>query len=192
MFIQEFINIKNKCLFCEGKMVPTLEKLSPASAINKVLKINNHYKKGYFNFRALSNNPPVTAEIDCITGEVDFKYPGSNDKVIDITKAFISASFNNYSAHVQVSCSNKKCDTYYYYVSTNMKIINNLVTGIDLSWESFNFEDSWVQNDWTEKKTKIFSTKNSEISPIIIDLIEFDSMPVEKLYKRIKTIIAFS
>ena len=173
-------------------MVPMLDKLSPTSTINKALKINNHYKNGYFSFRALSNYPPVIGKIDCITGEVDFKYANSNDKVIDITTALISASFNNYSAHVQVSCDNKKCDTNYYYISTNMQIINNIVNGVDLSWESFNFKDSWVQNDWIEKKTKIFSTDNPEINPIVIDLIDFNSMPTEKLYNRIKTIIAFS
>lgn len=192
MFINEFVNLRKECLFCGGKMVTSLEKLSPVSSIHKVLNINNKYKNDCFEFRSLSNNPPVIANIDGITHNVTFNYSSTKDKVIDITKAMLSAAFNSYYPHVQVSCDNKKCDTNYYYISTDLTIINEMIASINLSWESFNYKNSWIQNDWITKKTKIFSTENPEISPIEIDLIPFDSVDSDKFYNRIKTIITFS
>jgi len=58
--------------------------------------------------------------------------------------------------------------------------------------ECFNIPKLWIQNDWINKRTKIFSTKEPDILPIETSLIIFSKTEKDKLINKIKTIVNFS
>jgi hypothetical protein len=189
--IKEFISFRSYCIFCNKALVPTLHYLKPVSNFSLHLKVTGIYKRGYFEFKS-KGIQSILGKINCQTNKISYKYEDYADEIDDSTVInMMNHALYAHCPHIEVLCENTDCHSY-YYSSTNLNITDGIIEPFDMSWESFNMGHSWVQNDWSENKTKIYSTENPDAQAIEYDLIPFDSMPKEKLFKRIKTIITFS
>jgi hypothetical protein len=188
--IQEFVDYKKKCVFCKNDLYPTL-----CQGVADKLKIYNPYKNGKISFKiknGRSGYPNIMGTIDGSTGEIKHRYEGADEFIHDfVIESIVFNTLRRNFIHMELSCDRDDC-CHYYLTSSNLTIFNSKIGSFNLSWESFNVNSSWVQNDWAENKTKIYSTENVEAVPIELDLIPFDSVPKEKLLKKIQTIITFS
>jgi len=148
-------------------------------------------------------NIDIMASVNIHTNNVIFDVPPSFYEDV-ISKPKLIDIFEGLMPHVQLRCVNKNCNMNYYSCSDNLKCVcPSWHTGY-LDWsnikiepffeyyESCNVDKFWVQNDIIYGVTRIISTANSQLNPIVIAPIDFNAFDKDKLKNRIMTIVTFS
>jgi hypothetical protein len=193
--IEEFINLKDRCIFCYLPLKPILTNFIGHE--NGIPVITSKLNDKNFVFRIKYDSPSKNINV---IGNIDIK---SNDVTFCVVpdhpfSAFtmlhqIIETFEDLSPHVELRCVNKKCKNNYYISSSVFKVIEDRkIRSFLLYMECFNVDRLWVQNDWISRNTYIYSENNVDAEPLKVPFINFQSMDACKLLTRIKTIVTFS
>ena len=203
--IKSFTEIRRTCPFCQRELVITMTNFTEARSGDVIMSF---MKDGLFEFKirnAPSNDLEIKAHVIVNTqyNTVSFKIDGSIDnELLDtelIYNQLVRTFFDDLKMHVEVVCNNSDCDTGYYFAS--LPLYTKALSGKggvfqffnpELYMEAFSFKKFWVQNDWDENKLRVFNKEKSDSIPIEFNIIEFDSLPKEKLIHRITTMVNFS
>ena len=198
--INDFIQFKQKCVFCKSQLVPLLS-VFEIPGFN--YKIKND--KFIFDIKYTSANQNINAigSLDVNTNELKFDIIPTEDNILYTD---VIPIFERLKPHAQLCCNNKKCGMNYYCCS-NPFICEQAssrwgghyynysdytrIKPFGIYYEACNIGKYWVQNDIIIRKTKIISTTNPSSDPIIISPINFESLGKDKLKTRVLTIITF-
>ncbi len=180
--INEFINFRNKCIICGSKFNIYINGLFDGKNISRKSKYENDVLK--------FKNNGCEYSFNCIDNSLTMTNLNNGSSTQEAMFALFVKAYPN----IELNCNS--CNKY-SVVSRIITVSDNKVQPFKLSWESFHTDPYWVQNDWDELKTKIYSISSSvedSISdePIVVDIIPFDGLTPSQLLKKIKTIVTFS
>lgn len=186
--LNDFISFRKECIFCNKLLTPILTNFVGANRGLKISDINVPLTGDNFVFKLVFHTPSVSIDEECSINIYTNEFmAGRNLNFSD---------FHHLGPHLELQCRNIKCKNNYYISSSiftakshdDKHHINDLI--VDM--ECFNIPKFWVQNDHISNLTKIFSTKNPDLSPVEIPLILLNSIEKDKLINKIKTAINFS
>ena len=190
-YIEEFLNIRQKCCFCNIKLdfifTNHFGVARPAIPLIKCHIINDEF---IFRFKYDSFNLNIDSLIAVNVKTNSICYPGNRFEIVK--------KLQELSPHVELQCINKKCKMNYYLSSSSFKIYETnigkyVIEPFRLEWEAFNVSKYWVKNDYPNKTTDIFSTTDDfNHKPIIMPLIDLQSMSGDKIKNKILTVVTFS
>lgn len=194
--IEEFASIRECCLFCNTKLkfvfTTTLGISKPEIPLIKAGCIDNKFKFNlYYNSASIDVNAKVI--IDAKTNEVFFD-PDTPSCMI---------ALEGLSPHLELQCLNKKCKMNYYLCSSDINLVISFdteepnlhytINPVRLEWECFNVSKFWVKNDYAHKTTDIYSTVDDfDHKPIMMPMLDFQSMDSDKIANKILTMVNFS
>lgn len=188
--LNDFISFRKECVFCNKTLIPILTNFVGANRGLKISDINVPLTKNNFVFKLKIHSTSMSIEEDCS---------------INIhTNEFITGCDLNFSdfqclgPHIELQCRNISCK-YNYYLSSSIlssKLQDNCnkqyINTVIVDMECCNIPKFWIQNDYVDHLTRIFSTKESGVSPIETSFIIFNKLEKDKLINKIKTIVNFS
>lgn len=194
--IAEFIKCKERCFFCDGAL-----------------------KYRLTNFMGVANDLPIinapiidntiSFPVDCTTASFDLKAEGKIDirtnalvfllkehGTPSIDDLLAKNTFLSFKPHIQLYCSSKQCKHQYTIASDTFKAgqikHGYLILPFKLYYESFVSGSLWIQNDYIQHKTNIFTRNKPDADPITSSLLDFEAMGKTKLLTRVKTLVVFS
>lgn len=198
--IYDFIHAKEKCVFCNSKLIPTFTNFSGYNKYVPVIKSRLTGSNFDFQINYITSDIQLKADVrvDVTNNMLQFEVLEScwedivsPEKVIEV--------FESFKPHIELSCENKHCLMNYYLCSNIFRCDRDHVFAnhayikpFMLYWESCNIGKFWVQNDWIHGATNIISTVHPELSPMEVPMIDFSSFNEETLKTRISTILTFS
>lgn len=189
--IEEFASIRNQCLFCDSKMkfvfTTTLGIAKPSIPL-----IKSKWKDNTFSFEfiynSISTNVNTKVFIDTRNNKVKF----------DSNPSIALIALESLSTHVELQCPNKKCKMNYYLCSSVFKFnvdedLDYCIGPFRLDWECFNVSKFWIKNDYPNKTTDIYSTVDDfDHKPIMMPILDFQTMDSDKIANKILTMVNFS
>jgi hypothetical protein len=161
--------------------------------INDCFKLNIVYNSATVNLN-------VNATIDGHTNFLIFDKPLVETYGDSIVNRDAISIFLRFRPHIQLYCSSRKCGIKYYLSSqvfSNATIVEGekstyRLSPIQMYMECLSTSGYWVQNDFINSETNIYSINKPESPPIVSDLLNFKAMGKEKTLNRINTLITFS
>lgn len=193
-FIEEFATIRNKCLFCDSKLkfvfTTTLGIAKPS-----IPNIKAKCKDGKFVFDLKHHTARDIVDAEVI---IDVR---TNKLTFNPYSKAAAPALESLSPHVELQCYNKKCKMNYYLCSSifHMTMSDDIfsldfeIKPFKLDWECFNISKFWVKNDYRNKTTDIYSVINDfNHKPIIMPMIDFQSLANDKIINKILTLVNFS
>lgn len=200
--IKEFIGVKDSCVFCHTKLKVVLTNFIKEPNGIPVLKAKIVDEHINFNIKHTTETYQIDADadIDIATNALEFKLISPvNLEQYALDYMVAKTAFENLKPHVELYCPNKKCKMKYHLCSNIFTMIGAgrhlgsfTIKPLSLYMESFVVDKLWVQNDWTNSSTNIYSIANSNADPIRTSIIDLESMNKEKIITRIKTLVTFS
>lgn len=197
--IEEFFNIKEKCIFCDSDLKLVLTNFIGLNE-NDLPLINSVLEDGYFNFTIdyFSKMISVFAKfsLDPKTNLMKFDLGGESA----LNTNYIKTTFENFKPHLELYCAKKSCAKKYNYsifsdvLKCEMTKEKNefIIKPFLLYSESFNLDNYWIQNDWANNKLHIFSKENIDTEPLSYELLDFGMYEKEILINKIRTFVTFS
>jgi hypothetical protein len=195
--IAEFIQVRTHCVFCQSPLVPELSNFSGANFKNIPLftaQLKNDIFEFHLKFSSYETTIDTTGYLNAITGKLEFsEYEYFGDHSHNYPNVEVEI-FTSFSPYISLNCENIECKMNYYAASDILKVRLNehIIKPLTFNWESFNYKKLWVQNDWVNMKTLIYSTNKQDSDPIKNSLIDFKDYDKEKLLTRIHTLVTFS
>jgi hypothetical protein len=208
--ISDFIKFKTDCVFCGKTLVPFLKVENSILTVgSKLLSVRSKLSEGVFVFKikytSISQHVDTFGSIDIATNLLYFDLEKSQSSLSTISYADAVAIFEGLYPQIELQCVNKQCKMNYYICSHLMSCEKasaangggyfnfgsyTRIKPFRTAFEACNVSRFWVQNDWTFKKTKIFSTKNPDADPIVVPMLEF--IPnTQKFKNKVLTFITF-
>lgn len=185
--IQEFTKFKTKCAFCNNDLKVILRDWGGIPIVNA------KYIDDSFNFHIKYNS--ISSNIDC-----DATLNCSNNVLIfsDITAAedYKLYNFTAMGLHVELYCPKRVCGLKYYISTDKLELLNiqdgiGKLKPIKLYMECFNLNKIWIQNNFQQSRTNIFSVNNPDADPIRMAMLDFRALDKEKLFNKIRTQVNF-
>jgi hypothetical protein len=177
--IEQFINIKQKCIFCHKSLRPTLSnfigvKKDSFPLLNEI--VINPIK---FLLKQTTENYNIEANtnIDINLNTISFNIIQESPTVF-IDQYIAKTAFLDLSPYIDLACHNKLCKKQYYLASNVLKIYesnnrNWQLQPLKLFIESFKVNNLLVQNDWIREETNIYSlTSNNSIKIPFLDFTQ--------------------
>jgi hypothetical protein len=199
----DFTKLKDKCLFCGGKLRVSLTNYI-GSRYNGLPVLNATIESGrfVFNIKHTTQSYHVEANgvIDILNNKLVFDIPKGSDTP-HIDERVAKQALDDLRPHIELSCDNRKCKSHYHLSSTTLDIKRSnfndniftwVISPLKLFIEGFKTHNFDVQSDQLTGHTYIFSNTNENADPIIVPIIDFDTMGADKLLNRISTIATFS
>lgn len=197
--ILDFTKIRTHCLFCNSKLVAELSNFS--GTINKDIPLYSGQldENNIFNFKlvyhSIYSSVNTVGHLNAETNNITFdEYQYTSDLFgvnieLDV--------FQELHPYIILNCENNKCKMSYYAATDILKhellsIEGAHINPVVFNWESFNYKKFWIQNDWVNMKTNIYSIMKPNVDPISYPLIDFRDYENDKLINRIKTLIVFN
>jgi hypothetical protein len=199
--IKEFIGVKDTCVFCRSKLKVVLTNFIKEPNGIPVLKAKVANEQFNFNIKHTTESYQIEADatIDIITNALQFKLISPIDlEQYALDYMVAKTAFENLKPHIELYCPNKKCKLKYHICSNIFamyagdKVGTFIIKPLSLYMESFVVDKLWVQNDWTNNSTNIYSIDKANADPIRTSFIDLESMSKEKILTRIKTLVTFS
>lgn len=211
--IREFIELKDKCVFCGSKLSPTLTNFIGHS--KQIPIINSVPRNDRFEFMLnhttiylhLKMNVSININTNVITMDIDpSSYTSEYFDRHAVSQKQAREAFESLKPHIELTCNNKNCHMEYYLCSSVLRCTNpspetgwfpnfseqSSISSFRLYWEACNVGKFWVQNDWSKGKTNIMLTSNQDAGILSFPIIDFDNFNSEKLYHRVNTLVNFS
>lgn len=189
--VEEFFNIRDKCLFCGSRLKVGLANYS--QSVNHI-PINGQFG---FHLRHTMEKFDFDADVslDIKTNNLFFTFKEEPDPYSPWQK-IAKRVFEELGPHLELSCRSKQCKMGY---SLNSEIFVCDYHGdflrikpFNLLSETFMTGKHWVMNDWISRKAIIFSQVNVEADPIKTTLLDSDVMSGDKILNRVQTLVTFS
>lgn len=191
--IEEFINFKKVCPFCEQNLIPILLNYDLSQTIpvfkGKLLDdifivdlkyvAANYFLRANYVINTQSNRIDVYVHSDSHWYEDNI----SDGQALDI--------FFSLAPHVELRCKNKKCKSNYYISSNILYNKDNKINSFSVAFESCSANEMIIHNDWKYKESLIYSKLNNTTG-IQYDFIDFDQISYDRLKTKISTIVLFS
>jgi hypothetical protein len=204
--IEDFIKIKDNCIFCDRPLMPILTNLTDHSPqlgnIKAMLYKDQQFKfrlkyerdqnEGEYNFNWHYESFDVDIYVNIKDNKFGFfLYGPAAARYEDVARAF-----ENMKPCIELFCFNPNCRMGYYIQSNYMSIGElDYIRPLGIYLEAFKTSKLWVANCYTipsPAPTWIHSVSNPNANPIEAPRIDFSSYPKGKLINRIKTIVNFS
>lgn len=178
--IKDFINSQRECIFCHYALSPILTNFLGVHRGLKISDLNSVLTNGLFMFKVEIQSSLEKLSEDCVININTNEFVSGN--------TIKASDLRCLGPHVELQCRNKQCK-YNYYVSSSIlsfklpeneskKYINQIITDM----ECFNIPKLWIQNDWINNITRIFSTKDPDIPPIEIPMIIFNKIEIGRAH----------
>jgi hypothetical protein len=206
--IEEFIKIKDKCIFCQNSLTTILTNQSINNFV-KIAELNAYVKNNKFEFVIKYDGERLNFDafisIDIIDNKFNYYIKSGNYvKKDDVARIFIGMK-----PYIELVCENGNCDMEYYLQSDCLNCYDspnaiNTIRPISLLAESFAVKDWYIYNfyhhramynayeDKQYSTTLIQSKYDPESKPLLCPRLDFEAQPKQKLIDRIKTIVVFS
>jgi hypothetical protein len=194
--IADFIKCKEKCFFCDNQLQIRLTNF--VGVVNDLPIINAPIRDNTISFpvenTTASFELKARGKIDIRTNALVFLF--KEDDTPTINDMLAKDTFLSFRPHMQLYCSSRQCK-YEYTVASNIFQASHIKHGylilpFKLYYESFVTGSLWVQNDYNQQKTHIFTRNNPDANPITVSLMNFETMGETKLLMRVKTLVVFS
>jgi hypothetical protein len=188
--IEDFIKIRDNCIFCNQKLdaiLTTYSSIGPPSNHGAILaNINSKLVDDKFNFRIKYTS--ISQNVDT-KGWIDIK----NNCHIDESSDEILSLFADMMPHIDLQCN--KCKMNYYLSGASLRFDNPpLVNPFILFAEGFNIGNLIILNTWNTQ-TNIYNKNNLTLltkSPgIQLPFIPFDSINKDVLINKVQTYATF-
>lgn len=205
--IKEFLDIKEKCAFCNEPLKPNLSCYS--SHLNTwkntptiISKFNNNNCNFDINYDSISVHIKANVSVNLDSDELSFNvdpdsyyhnnYVFCNSSIIDV--------LSHLKPYIILECNNRKCKMNYYICSNSFYIYSCLddkcfIKPFRLYYDACTIDKYWVQNDWIYNKTNILRLQKPDSDGIkipLIDLVNSKKIDKDKFCSRIRTIVTFS
>jgi len=211
--IREFIELRDKCVFCGSKLEPMLTNFIGHDKQIPIISSIPRDNKFEFSFSHttmylhLKMNISIDVDTNIISMDIDpSSYTSEYYDYKSVTQRQAIEAFESLKPHIELVCTNKHCFMEYYLCSSILRctppivdpgkfhnfIEQSSIGSFRLYWEACNVGKFWVQNDWGKERTNIISTSNPEAGAISFPIIDFENFNSEKLHHRIKTLVNFS
>jgi hypothetical protein len=199
--LAEFIQIKDKCIFCKQSLSPVLANFFVGHGRPRIPDLNVLLGQDYFKFRLKydgeSLNFNVNASVNIKDNRFSFFY--YNSDIVSSDRAVVSV-FENMRPYVELVCQNKECGINYCLQSDFLHIDvekGNHIKTTTLMLEALVVDNWWVANYYNANYptcgfTWIHSRNRPDAQAISYKRLDFESFSKEKLINRIKTIVTFS
>ena len=196
--IQDFVDHKKNCPFCEVSLIPRIiatGRTIPAKT-KEIHEINALLTNGVGRLKIRHTSPHIDINIQCSISLSDNLF--SFEENFDIHQLLeFSSVFENMYAFVYLNCENHKCPHEYYCISTVLKCYLDSqfglrVSKISLDMECFSLSQYWIWNDYLTSNAKIYRIDDHKQPPINIPFLELKDSNKDKLFNKIKTFINFS
>jgi hypothetical protein len=197
--IEDFIKIRDNCIFCDQPLIPILTNLIGNSPNIDNLKSSLHNDQFKFRLKCeetfnYNTSCPVKIDVNICINIKDnkfgfFLYGASAARYEDVARVF-----EGMKPCIELLCDNKNCGMGYYIQSNYMDINeDNYIDPLGIYLEAFTTGKLWIANCYTTfpGPTWIHSVSNPNAASIDIPRIDFSSYPKGKLVNRIKTIVNF-
>jgi|SRR6185436_17365373 len=189
--IQDLLEYKKYCSICDYPLLAILKDRSSG-----IPNINVKLNKNIFKFRLQYTSASDYLNEICIlnvdTNELSILNKDNDLLIIPVVERI----FGYACVAVELHCVNNKCKYNYYVCTTFLKPIANkdiiIINPILIDIDCYNISHFWIQNDYLNKITNIFSTSKPQNKPISVPLLEIDPNNKNKIFNRIKTIVNFS
>ena len=200
-YINEFVRLKNSCVFCNAKLKIKLTNyvitenipILMSSPVDGKFIFNLHYTNGSFELQTNSTIDMTTNNINfnIIMPEHNKHDYSDHDHVIEI--------FEDMKPHIELYSPNRFCKMKYSLKSQFLrcnnihygKLFDCIIRPFKLYVESFVVGNLLIHNDWNNNISNIYSRTNTT-EPIKVSLIDLQSMSKEKVMTRVKTLVNFS
>lgn len=191
--IEDFIKIKDKCIFCHKPLKPILTNL--LGNFSQMADIYAPLQNHQFKFRLKYDGDRLNFDVNAIINTEDNKFNFFLYGPSAVTYSDVISVFMMMKPCIELICDNKDCGTG-YYIQSNYLVVGPLeyIRPLMIWIEAFNMDKLVIHNFYGHKDadfTRIFSKANPSIAPIIISKMNFESWAKEKLFNRIKTIVNF-
>jgi hypothetical protein len=206
--IADFINIKDKCIFCQNPLTPILTNQSNNTLV-KIAELNAYVKNNQFQFGIKYDGDRLNFDANIAINITDNKFnyycrSGNYIRKDDVARIFIGMK-----PYIELVCENN-CDMEYYLQSDCLNCydspnsMTNSIRPISLLAESFSVKDWYVYNfyhsqsiynidgDKHNLNTLIQYKCDPDLEPLLCPRLDFEAQPKQKLIDRIKTIVVFS
>lgn len=203
--IKSFAETRHTCPFCQTKLAVTMTNFTESNSGEVIMSWmkNEIFEFDIRNSRSSDLEIKAHVTVSAQHNTVSFKLDNNIDnELLDtelIYNQLVRTLFDDLKMHIELVCVNSDCDTGYYLAS--LPIYTKALSGKsgvfqffnpEIYMEAFSFKKFWIQNDWDENKLRVFNKEKSESIPLVFDIIEFDSMPKDKLIYRLTTMVNFS
>ncbi len=195
--ITDFINYKNKCIFCQNNLSITLSNFSLEDLYlfpSIYTKYNNYKFEFHFSYNSIFENIDTFISIDSKSNQLMYDIIDNERRVLNILE-------QSARPHIELSCFNDQCKTKYTIATKPIRFENSYVYNLgrqvwnlkplQLRSETAEIDNIYIYNDLVKSETKIFP-KKPYINPIKFDFLNLSSYPKNQLIHKIKTQIIFS
>jgi hypothetical protein len=200
--IEDFIKIKDKCIFCQQFLTPILTNLF-GHQIPNIPDIVSCLYNDQFQFRikydAFYYSFDANITIDIKDNRFISYYINASANCLDnyVTNAFLSMK-----PYIELVCENKECRMGYYLQSSFVTMDDNrTIKQITLLSENF-ILDKWLVSNYSDyykysninHYTWIYPRTHSSDpgNGISCPHLDFETIPKDKLINKIRTIVNFS
>jgi hypothetical protein len=210
--IADFVRCKEKCFFCGTKLKCRLTNfigfgtggdplISTPLEGNKFVFDLSHTTASY----ELKVKITINVETNIMTflinasGTLDIDVRDTKELGMpNIDMMVAKEVFADLRPYIQLYCPYKKCPYQYTVAGDIFKFAprrseeSYLILPFKLYYESFVDGKLWVQNDYIQAYTGIYSRVKENATPLIAQLMDFEAMGQKKLLMRVKTLVTFS
>jgi hypothetical protein len=200
--IETFINLKEKCPFCQNKLKPSLTNFVMAADTIPLIKCRLQGEEFYFNIKHTSHSFQITAQATVNIKTNILQLQLTTPVVMEqyATDYIMAKSvFENMKPYVELYCSSRRCKMKYHMCSDIFICLKRedsyssfYIKPFSAYMESFVTGDYWVQNDWINNSANIYNRNKTDSDPIRTHILNIESMGKEKVINRIKTLVTFS
>ena len=192
--IADFLSCRTSCFFCDKPLDHRITHFLGSFNEMPVISVSVKDSVATFPFRHTTPNFDLQVEgkIDIRNNILTFTNAQSDDTP-NVDRALAKNVFLEMMPCAQLRC---ECKYRYTVVSDVFKIMRGnpdyVIEPVKFFYESFVFGNLWVQNDYIQGKTCIYTRDKENAIPITCPLIDWKAMGHKKLLTRIKTLVVFS
>lgn len=210
-YISDFIKCRELCIFCKTPLRPTVTNFIGTDGNGSaIICANLEDGKFSFSFEHIGSSYQLESNVVIYPDKntLEFSFVPNTSAIIpnidllpmSFTDEYvIRQNIDNVKPYIELVCINEKCNMGYHLCSDSFKLTKIgaaksiwHIAPLKLFLESFKTKTLIVQNDWLEKTTRIYSSKNEDADPIKYPLIKFEDMDKDKLLNRIQLLVTFS
>lgn len=193
--IKQFIEIKDKCIFCQRPLTSLLTNLLGHMGTN-IPDISAPLHNKQFEFRLKYDGEREHFDVNATINIVDDKFLWYYNKLgYSIKEETVISVFQSMKPQIELLCENKDCGLQYCLQSDPIQIIyESHVRHIGVWLETFILDNWWICNQYShlDKYTSIFSRQHPNAEPILCPRLDFESYSKGILINKIQTIVNFS
>jgi hypothetical protein len=198
--IQDFIKIKEQCIFCFQPLSPILTNLFGHRAPS-IPEIVSHLYNNQFQFRLKYDGDFSDFDVSATINIEDNRFSYYHGGYSNIRDGAVGDVFTSMKPYVELVCENKECKMGYYLQSEFLWVErDNSIRSVGILSEAFVLDQWWISNNYNNLTpytcTSIFSRTHKIVGqanpPVICPRIDFEAISKEKLINKIRTIVTFS